>query len=117
MTHGAGWIAAVGAGAGEIIDPRTCAQGSFGELYRRYPHIGRVLPATGYSARERLDLAATIEAAGADVVVAGTPIDLQRVLELRTPVIRAVYEHREVPGFGIWPAIEGFLCGLARADD
>src|SRR5690606_39092567 len=60
MPHGAGWVAARAAGAREIVDPRTAAVGEIAEIYRRYPHIGRVLPAMGYSAREVADLKATI---------------------------------------------------------
>jgi predicted GTPase len=117
MSHGAGWVAAQAAGAIDIVDPRSCARGMIVDVFARFPHIGPVLPATGYSDQERRDLAATIRAAGADFVVAGTPIDLGRALCLDTPVLRARYEHREVPGNEIWPAIQAFLDRLVLADD
>jgi predicted GTPase len=117
MSTGAGWIAARAAGATDFVDPRQVARGAIASVFARYPHIGTVLPATGYSEQERRDLGATIEAADADFVVAGTPIDLERVLDLRTPVLRARYEHREVPGHEIWPAIQAFLDRLGRAAD
>jgi predicted GTPase len=50
MAYGAGYVAASQAHAAEIVDPRRCAAGEIAEVYRKYPHIGRVLPAMGYSA-------------------------------------------------------------------
>jgi len=49
----------------------------------------------GYGADQVRDLAATIEATDADVVVTGTPIDLTRVLRTSKPLVRARYELRE----------------------
>lgn len=96
MEYGAGSVAARQEGAAELVDPRPFAQGSIATVFASYPHLGRVLPAMGYSAQMLLDLEATIEAAKADVVVAGTPIDLARLLETSSPIRRARYELREV---------------------
>jgi predicted GTPase len=49
----------------------------------------------GYSDAELADLAATINAAPADVVVAGTPTDLVHLMRLNKPVIRARYDFKE----------------------
>ena len=49
----------------------------------------------GYGAQQVRDLAATIEATPCDAVVAGTPIDLSRVLQVGRPLTRARYELRE----------------------
>jgi predicted GTPase len=57
-----------------------------------------VLPAIGYSAEQVSDLEATIEAAEADVVLAGTPFDLGRLLDVDVPVVRVRYEVREREG-------------------
>jgi predicted GTPase len=96
MAFGAGTVAARQEGAGELVDPRPFAQGSIRDVFTSYPHVGNVLPAMGYSERMLRDLEATIEAVAADVVVAGTPIDLGRVLETSSPIRRARYELREV---------------------
>jgi len=96
MPHGAGWVAAIAAGAGEIVDPRTSAVGEIAQVYRRYPHIGRVLPAMGYSAREVADLKASIAACDADAVVSGTPVDLATLLGLDLPVHRARYDYQDL---------------------
>ena len=92
MSHGAGTIAARTARAGELIDPRAVAVGSIATTFDRYPHIGPVLPAVGYSAEQLAELESTIAAVDCDVVVIGTPIDLGRLIDIPHPVRRATYE-------------------------
>lgn len=103
MAYGAGYIAAIRAGVGEIIDPRSSAVGEIAQVLRTYPHIGKVLPAMGYSQRQLDDLATTINASNAEVVVAGTPTDLAHVIHLDKPTVRARYEYAEQhePGLGV----------------
>ena len=96
MAFGAGAVAARAARCAELVDPRPYAVGSIAEVYDRYPHIGAVLPAVGYSADQLADLERTIEATPADVVVAGTPIDLARLITTSHPLRRARYDLREV---------------------
>ena len=56
MPHGAGFVAAQRGGAGLIVDPRDYAVGTLAETFDRYPHIGSVLPAMGYSPEQLHDL-------------------------------------------------------------
>lgn len=109
MAYGAGYVAATQAHAMEIVDPRHSAAGEIADVYRRFPHIGKVLPAMGYSAGELADLEKTINGASADAVVAGTPIDLSRLMKLNKPVIRTRYEFAEVGGPSLGSYIETFL--------
>ena len=95
MAYGAGFVAAAQAGAGEIVDPWRAAVGRMAELRTAYPHLDKVLPAMGYSAGDLADLEATLNAADADVIVAGTPVDLGRLMKLDKPVVRARYEFAE----------------------
>ena len=96
MAFGAGTVAALREGAAELVDPRPSARGVFADVFAEYPHLGRVIPAMGYSDEMLRDLEATIDATDADVVVTGTPIDLGRLITTRHPVRRARYELREV---------------------
>jgi predicted GTPase len=96
MSYGAGYIAAVQGGAAEIVDARRFAVGDIVDVYRQYAHIGKVVPAMGYSEKELGDLAATINAVTADVVVAGTPTDLGHLMQLNKPIVRARYDFKEV---------------------
>ena len=91
MSYGAGVVAARRAGA-KLVDPRPWATGSIKEVYERWPHIGELLPAMGYSDDQRRDLAETINASDAEVVLVATPIDLRRVIDIDKPAVRASYE-------------------------
>jgi predicted GTPase len=92
MAFGAGLVAARELGAAEIVDPRPHAVGQIADVYRRYPHLGAVLPAVGYSTEEIRDLEATIRATDCDSVVIATPADLGHVLRLDRPSTRVRYE-------------------------
>jgi predicted GTPase len=91
MSFGAGVVAARSAGA-TIVDPRPWAVGSIQGIYESYPHIGPLVPAMGYSERQRAELAQTIDAADADTVLIATPIDLRKVCEITKPAVRVLYE-------------------------
>lgn len=108
MGYGAGTLAAQRYGAAEIIDPRPHAVGSVADAYHQFPHLHAVLPALGYSADQRSDLARTIESSGADVVVDASPCRLDRVLDLRTPIVRVNYRFRQVTG----PPLMGLVSAI-----
>lgn len=110
MAFGAGTVAALREHAGELVDPRPFARGSIAEVFVRYPHLGHVLPAMGYTEEMLAELSETIDAADADVVVTGTPIDLARLVQTRHPIRRAHYELEEVGR----PTLEDVLGGTRR---
>ncbi|MGH2571542.1 MAG: GTPase, partial [bacterium] len=96
MPFGAGYIAAQRWGASEIVDPRPWAVGSIRETFEKYPTTGKVLPAMGYGAVQTRELAETIRATPADVVVIATPIDLRRLIEIDKTALRVRYELQEI---------------------
>ena len=109
MATGAGYVAAVAAGAAEIVDPRRFADESLAAVYEAYPHIGPVLPAMGYVAVQRAELARSIAASGAEVVVAGTPVDLAAMLGIAVPVVRARYAFEQRGGARLDEIVGRFL--------
>ncbi|WP_374089139.1 cyclic 2,3-diphosphoglycerate synthase [Methylomicrobium lacus] len=109
MAYGAGYVAALEAGAAEIVDPRDFAAGEIVEVYRHYPHIGKVLPAVGYHPAQLRALQETINAAEADVVVTATPCDLGALIEINKPVVRASYEFDEIGEPLLSGLVEAFL--------
>jgi predicted GTPase len=111
MAWGAGWVAATAAGAATIVDPRPVAAPAIAAVYARHPHIGPVLPAIGYTPAQCTALRDTIERAGADVVVAATPIDLAAHLGLATPVVRARYEFADAGEPTLGAFVDAFLRG------
>ncbi len=96
MTFGAGTVAAERFGAAEIIDPRPYAVRSIKETFEKYPDIGVLLPAMGYGEKQVKDLEETIASTPADLVIVGTPIDLQRVIKIKQPSQRVRYELQEI---------------------
>lgn len=95
MPTGAGMIAAQKFGAAAVVDPRPYARGSLRDTYARYPHMGPVVPAMGYSPRQIADLEETLNAVPCDLVVFATPIQLTRVVSLKHPTVRVRYEYRD----------------------
>lgn len=96
MKYGAGTVAALQLGAADLIDPRPFAVGEIRAAYEKYPEIGVLLPAMGYSPQQLEDLGRTINASGADLVVIGTPIDLRRVVDIKLPAVRVRYDLQEI---------------------
>ncbi len=91
MPFGAGAVASKGL-ARELVDPRPHAVGSLREVFQKYPHIGSVLPAMGYSEDQRKDLEETIRLTPCDAVVIATPADLRKTLEIDRPTVRVSYD-------------------------
>lgn len=98
MGYGAGFVAAERLGAAEIVDPRPFAEGSIRAAYERFPQLGLVLPALGYSDEQRKELQETIARAQVDTVIIATPIDLRRVIDIDKPSVRVGYRVEEVAG-------------------
>ncbi|MEW5910316.1 MAG: cyclic 2,3-diphosphoglycerate synthase [Thermodesulfobacteriota bacterium] len=95
MGYGAGFIAAKRNNARSIVDPRPYAVGSIQEVFIKYPHIGPVLPAMGYSADQIRDLADTIHRTPCDLVLFATPIHLPKILSIDRPTVRVRYEYKD----------------------
>ncbi len=98
MPYGAATIKARELDA-EIVDPRPYARGSIKEVYERYPHLEKVLPAVGYSEKQMGELSQVIDETPCDLVLLGTPTDIRRYLDVSKPIIRVRYELEEAtPG-------------------
>lgn len=109
ITHG-GMPDGAGASASRkiaraLVDPRPYAIGSLKEVYERYPHIGFVLPAMGYSDEQVKDLEQTIRRSPCDAVVIATPMDLRRKIMIDQPTVRVSYDF----DIDLNPSIEWFI--------
>lgn len=96
MSYGAGTVAAKRMGAAEIVDPRPYAVGSVLETFTKYPTIGSLLPAMGYTQEQTTELERTINATPCELVIIATPIDLRRVVNIDKPSQRVRYELQEI---------------------
>ena len=96
MSYGAGVVAARQFGAAEMVDPRPYAVGSIRATFEKFPHLGALLPAMGYSETQRHELEETIKRVPCDLVLVATPIDLARTIKLEKPNLRVQYEAEEL---------------------
>lgn len=96
MKIGAGTIAARKFGAAQEIDARPYLVGKLKETYEIYPNIGNILPAMGYSDQQLKDLETTINSCDCDSVIIGTPIDLNRIINIKKPNTRVYYDLEEI---------------------
>ncbi len=113
VTHGgapyaAGYVAAKKYG-GEIIDPRPYATEFFKKIYKEYPHMGPVLPSTGYTREQLKELEETIKRVPADTVILGTPSDISRLIKIDKPVVRVKFRVKIVKGPTIEELVDEFL--------
>jgi hypothetical protein len=81
MPYGAGYVAAVEAGA-EVVDPLPYAGSDDPDALAAYPHMRSVLPALGYGPEQLAALQRSIAAAPVEYVVSGTPIDLAALVDV-----------------------------------
>jgi len=96
MTYGAGIVAAKKYGAAQIMDPRPWAVNSIRATFEKYPKIGTLLPAMGYSERQIKDLEETINRVPCEAIIIGTPIDLRKLITINKPSTRVQYELQEI---------------------
>ncbi len=109
MTYGAGMVAAERFGAAEAVDPRPWAVDTIAYTFEKYPGIGVLLPAMGYSDKQVADLEQTINAVDCDSVIIGTPIDLRRIVKIDKPAVRVSYSLQEIGKPSMKDALAKFL--------
>lgn len=95
MPHGAGTIAAKKYGC-RIIDARKYIVGSIKDVYKKYPHLKKELPAMGYSKKQIKELEKTINSAKCAAVIDATPVILPRIIKINKPVVQVDYALQEV---------------------
>ncbi len=95
MPYGAGTVAAKKYGC-RIVDARRHAVGSIRDVYKKYAHLEKELPAMGYNRKQVRELEKTINAARCDAVIDATPVTLPKLIKINKPVVQVDYELQEV---------------------
>ncbi len=109
MKYGAGVVAAEKFGAAELVDPRPYLVGELKQTFESYPEIGCILPAMGYGEQQVKDLEATIAKVDCDLVIAATPIDLRRIVDIKQPCVRVGYDLQEIGAPTLTEIVKEFL--------
>lgn len=115
MPTGAGWVAASKYGAAEVVDPRPYFVGEMKATLQKYPHMGPVVPAMGYSDEQISDLVSTLNAVPADIIILGTPSDITRVM--KPGALQAPREAVVAVTYGLDPDEQGGGAELKAALD
>ena len=108
MTFGAGSVAAKRYKAKSIIDAEKYAVKSIKEVYKKYNHLKRILPAMGYSKKQIKDLQTTINKSKCDVVIDGSPVNLKKLIKINKPIINVGYELEEVGKLNLEKILRNF---------
>lgn len=106
MSHGAAMIAAQRHHA-TIVDPRPFATGTIAEVFVKYPHLGPVLPALGYSEGQRRELAESIARSDAELVLDGSPAAIATTIPIDKPVVRVRYAFAQRSGPDLFALVRG----------
>jgi len=109
MKIGAGTVAAQKYGAAEMVDPRPFTVGKLTTTFQIYPNIGTLLPAMGYGEQQLRDLEETINKTDCDSVVIATPIDLNRIIQIKKPNTRVYYDLQEIGDPNLEQILDEFL--------
>ncbi|MFX1356807.1 MAG: GTPase, partial [Promethearchaeota archaeon] len=104
MAIGAGYVAAKNAGA-KIVDPKPYLVGTMKDLFEEFPHITEIVPAMGYSDEQIEDMEKTLNKAKCDIIVNGSPIDLEKLVKVNKPIVTVRYDIEAVKS----PTIEDVL--------
>ena len=96
-------------GAKEMVDPRPFLVGQLKDTFHSYPDIGTLLPAMGYGDEQLRDLEETINNCDCESVVIGTPIDLNRVIDIKKPSTRVFYDLQSIGKPSLEDVVSDFL--------
>lgn len=111
LREGAGVSAAKMLGC-RLADPRLGAVGSIKKAYEKYPWMGMVVPALGYSALQMKELEESINAADCDAVLLGTPADLRKRIRISRPAAKVTFEGRDAGEPRLTEYLDGVFAGL-----
>mgnify|MGYP001559939324 CR=1 FL=1 len=76
----------------KVIDAEKYSGGSIKEIYKKFPHLKKVLPAMGYSKKQIHELQETINRAKCDIVIDGSPSDLKKFIKVNKKIYSADYD-------------------------
>ena len=108
MSYGAGYVAANNSGA-IIIDPRPYLTGTMKNLFEEFPQITEIVPAMGYNDQQIKDMEDTLNKAEAEVIIDGSPIDLEKLIKINKPIVRVNYDIEAIKSPTIEEVLDSFI--------
>ncbi len=108
MSIGAGFVAAINNGA-EIVDPRPYLTGAMKLVFEEFPHITQIVPAMGYNEQQIKDMEETLNNAEAEIVIDGSPINLEKLIKCNKPIVRVNYDIESIKSPTIEQVLDKFI--------
>jgi len=108
MAYGAGYVAAKNNGA-IIVDPRPYLTGTMKNLFEEFPQITEIIPAMGYNDQQIKDMEDTLNKAEAEVIIDGSPIDLEKLIKSNKPIVRVSYDIEAIKSPTIEEVLDNFI--------
>ena len=108
MSIGAGYVAAKNSGA-KIIDPKPYLTGIMKEVFEEFPQINEIVPAMGYNDEQIEDMEKTLNKAKCDIIVNGSPIDLEKLITVNKPIVKVTYDIESVKEPTIENVLDNFI--------
>ncbi|MFX0082562.1 MAG: cyclic 2,3-diphosphoglycerate synthase [Candidatus Hodarchaeota archaeon] len=108
MSIGAAYVAAKNAEA-KIIDPRKFLVGSMKDVFEDFPQITQIVPAMGYTDQQIEDLEKTLNNVKADIILNGSPIDLNKLVKVNKPIVKVSYDIESIGSPTIEELLDDFI--------
>ena len=108
MSYGAGYVAATNSRA-VIVDPRPYLSGTMKTLFEEFPQITEIVPAMGYNDQQIKDMEDTLNRAEAEVIIDGSPIDLEKLINSNKPIVRVSYDIEAIKSPTIEEVLDNFI--------
>jgi predicted GTPase len=85
----------------QLVDPKQSAVGSIKTAYEKFPWLGPVMPALGYSHEQLQELQNSINQVNCDAVLIGTPADLRKRIKIDKPAAKVLFKGEDagIPKF------------------
>jgi predicted GTPase len=108
MSIGAAYVAAKNAEA-KIVDPRKALVGSMKNVFEDFPQITKIVPAMGYTDQQIEDLEKTLNNVKADIILNGSPIDLNKLIKANKPIVKVSYDIESIGSPSIEMVLDNFI--------
>ena len=108
MAYGAGYVAAINNGA-IIVDPRPYLTGTMKNVFEEFPQITEIIPAMGYNDQQIKDMEDTLNKVEAEVIIDGSPIDLEKLIKSNKPIVRVSYDIEAIKSPTIEEVLDKFI--------
>jgi predicted GTPase len=108
MSIGAAYVAAKNAEA-KVVDPRKDLAGSMKDVFQDFPQITQIVPAMGYTDQQIEDLEKTLNNVKADIILNGSPIDLNKLIKANKLIVKVSYDIESIGSPSIEEVLDKFI--------